>query len=166
MAESQEGVEVEYAGFWMRLGAYLIDGIILTAINFAIYFVPGFVYFTVTWELGSLKLVSSAFAVVILVLCIIISIAYPICFWRWRGQTPGKMAVGIKLIRSNNSPVSWRAAAMRFLGYIICWVTFGLLFLWIAFDSRKRGIHDRIAGTCVIKLPRKKVLLNEAYEGS
>ena len=47
MAESQEGIEVEYAGFWMRLGAYLIDGIILTAINYAIYFVPGFVYFTV-----------------------------------------------------------------------------------------------------------------------
>ena len=156
----------EYAGFWMRLGAYLIDGIILTAINCSLYFVPGFVYFTTTGELGSLKLVSSAFAVVILVLCIIISIAYPVCFWRWRGQTPGKMAVGIKLIRTNDSPVGWGAAAVRFLGYIICWVTVGILFLWIAFDSRKRGVHDRIAGTCVIKLPRKKALLTEAYEGS
>lgn len=156
----------EYAGFWMRLGAYLIDGIILAIINYAIYFIPGFVYFAITGELGSNKPVPGAFAVVILVLCLIISIAYPVCFWRWRGQTPGKMAVGIKLIRTNDSPVGWGAAAMRFLGYIICWVTFGLLFLWIAFDSRKRGIHDRIAGTCVIKLPRKKALLTEAYEGN
>ncbi len=164
--ESQEGFVAEYAGFWMRLGAYIIDGIILAAINYAIYFVPGFAYFTITWELGSLKIVSSAFAVVILVLCVTVSIAYPVCFWRWRGQTPGKMALGIKIIRTSGSPLSWRDAALRFLGYIICWVTFGLLFLWIAFDSRKRGIHDRIAGTCVIKLPLKKALLPEAYEGN
>jgi uncharacterized RDD family membrane protein YckC len=37
-------------------------------------------------------------------------------------------------------------------------------FIWIAFDDRKQGIHDKIAETYVIKLPRKKVILPETYE--
>jgi uncharacterized RDD family membrane protein YckC len=165
METKQEDVAVRYAGFWLRIGAYLVDLIIMVIINYAIYFSPGFVYFLIVGELGSKEPAADAFAVVVLVLCVMASIAYPICFWRWRGQTPGKMAAGIRVVRIDGSPLGWGAAAMRFLGYIVNWLTLGLLFVWVAADSRKRGVHDRMAGTCVVRLPRRGVLLNGAYEG-
>jgi uncharacterized RDD family membrane protein YckC len=42
---------------------------------------------------------------------------------------------------------------LRYLGYIICFLMLGTGFLWIAFDVRKQGIHDKIADTVVVKLP-------------
>jgi len=165
MEAKQEDVPVRYAGFWLRLGAYLVDLIIMVIMDYAIYFAPGFGYFAVVGELGSKEPAANAFAVVILVLCVMASIAYPICFWRWRGQTPGKMAAGIRVVRADGSPLGWRAAALRFLGYIVNWLTLGLLFVSVGVDDRKRGIHDRMAGTCVVRLPPRGVLLNGAYEG-
>ena len=165
MEQKQKDGAVRYAGFWLRLGAYLVDLIIMVIIDYAIYFAPGFVYFAIVGELGSNEPAANAFAVVVLVLCVVVSIAYPICFWRWRGQTPGKMAAGIRVVRIDGSPLGWRAAAMRFLGYLVNWLTLGVLFLWVAADDRKRGIHDRMAGTCVVRLPRKGVLLTGAYQG-
>ena len=42
------------------------------------------------------------------------------------------------------------------LGYVICGATLFLLFLWVAFDARKQGVHDKMAGTYVIVIPKKK----------
>jgi len=165
MEARQEDVPVRYAGFWLRLGAYLVDLTIMVMIDYAIYLAPGFVYFAIVGQLGSGEPATNAFAVVVLVLCVMASIAYPICFWRWRGQTPGKMAAGIRVVRADGSPLGWGAAALRFLGYVLNCLTLGLLFVWVAADDRKRGIHDRMAGTCVVRLPRRGVVLNGAYEG-
>lgn len=165
MEAERNNVAVRYAGFWLRLGAYLVDLIIMVIIDYAIYLAPGFVYFAIVGELGSDEPAANALAIVILVLCVMASIAYPICFWRWRGQTPGKMAAGIRVVRADESPLDWRAAVMRFLGYVVNWLTLGLLFVWVAFDDRKRGVHDRMAGTCVVRLPRRGVLLSGACAG-
>lgn len=162
--EKQKGnVTAEYAGFWMRLGAYIIDGIILNAINYIIYFVPGFIYFAITGKLGSDEIAPTALAVVVFLLCLIVCIAYPVCFWQWRGQTPGKMALGIKIIRTDGSDLTWGSAFVRFLGYIVSTIIIYIGFIWIAFDNRKQGIHDKIADTYVIKLPPKRVILPETY---
>ena len=165
MGASDGCVAVKYGGFWLRLGAYLVDLIILAAINYAIYLGPGFVYFAFVGGLASDEPAPNAFAIVILALCVMVSIAYPICFWRWRGQTPGKMAAGIRVVRADGSPPGWGPAVLRFLGYIISWLTLGVLFIWVAADDRKRAIHDRMAGTCVVRLRRMGVRLIRAYEG-
>ena len=81
MEQKQRDGAVRYAGFWLRLGAYLVDLIIMVIIDYAIYFAPGFVYFAIVGELGSNEPAANAFAVVVLVLCVVVSIAYPICFW-------------------------------------------------------------------------------------
>lgn len=159
------GVPVgERAGFWARLAAYVIDGIIVATTCYALYFVPGFLYFAAIGQLGSNEPAPLAMAVVIFALCVIAGVGYPVCFWRWRGQTPGKMALGIRVVRSDGSPPGWGAALLRFLGYVLAWVTADLLFLWIPVDRQGRGIHDRIAGTYVVKAPRKRSQLTEAYE--
>jgi uncharacterized RDD family membrane protein YckC len=135
---------LEYAGFWIRLGAGVIDLLILGFIVVIIaYFFPA----PTIWATSGLA----------------ISVAYWLGFWVWRGQTPGKMAVGIKVIRTDSSPVKWQYALRRFLGYIVTAVTLFIGFIWVAFDSRKQGVHDKIADTYVVKLPVRQVAFTGRY---
>jgi uncharacterized RDD family membrane protein YckC len=135
---------LEYAGFWIRLGAGVIDLLILGSFATVLaYFFP----LPAIW-------VSAAVAV---------SIGYWLGFWVWRGQTPGKMAVGIKVIRTDSSTVKWPCAARRCLGYVVSTLTLFLGFVWVAFDSRKQGVHDRIADTYVVKLPVRQLVLTGPY---
>jgi len=135
---------LEYAGFWVRLGAGVTDLLILGFIVVIIaYFFPA----PVIWVTSGL----------------VISLAYWLGFWVWRGQTPGKMALGIKVIRTDSSPVKWQCALCRFLGYIVSVVTLFIGFIWVAFDSHKQGIHDKIADTYVVKLPVRQVAFTRHY---
>lgn len=172
MEQRQEGIAVEYAGFWMRLGAYLIDGIALWLVSSILGFIVGlFMFPFVFWAWAPAADHMMAYHPLWFftraawsLFWLIIPAAYFICFWALRGETPGMMALRIRVIGTDGSPVDWGAAVVRFLGYIICWVTAGLLFLWVAFDGRKQGIHDKIADTYVIILPRKRAILPETHE--
>jgi uncharacterized RDD family membrane protein YckC len=135
---------LEYAGFWVRLGAGVID---LLTLGFTVVIVACFFLAPVIWVTSGL----------------VISVAYWLGFWVWRGQTPGKMALGIKVIRTDSSPVKWQCALCRFLGYIVSVVTLFIGFIWIAFDGRKQGIHDKIADTYVVKLPVRQVAFTGSY---
>jgi len=135
---------LEYAGFWIRLGAGVIDLLVLALLSGTILFASGS---------PSLLIISA----------LIISFAYFVGFWTWRGQTPGKMAVGIKVIRTDHSTVNWRCALRRCLGYITSTLILFVGFIWIAFDARKQGIHDKIADTYVVKLPVRQVAFTGPY---
>jgi uncharacterized RDD family membrane protein YckC len=63
------------------------------------------------------------------------------------------MLLNIKVLRGDGTRVTAGYSLLRFLGYVVCGLTLGIGFLWIAFDSRKQGIHDKIADTVVVKLP-------------
>ncbi len=151
----KESYTVDYAGFWLRLLALGIDGAILGALAWL---------FNGLWPLawgfgwmgtavgasaasGDAGVVYWAFGLMIPFLMIT---AYFIGFWRWRGQTPGKLALGITIVRFNGDSLSWGGAIMRFLGYIISAVPVPIGFIWIAFDSRRQGLHDKLAETYVI----------------
>ena len=68
------------------------------------------------------------------------------------GQTPGKMIFGLKVVQSTGEQMTFGIAFLRWVGYIISGTVFYLGFVWIAFDGRKRGWHDKIAGTVVIRV--------------
>jgi uncharacterized RDD family membrane protein YckC len=75
-----------------------------------------------------------------------------ILFWRFRGATPGKMLVKAKIVKAEDlGPPSTGRLIGRFLAYFISIVPVFLGFLWIAFDKRKQGWHDKIAGTVVVR---------------
>jgi uncharacterized RDD family membrane protein YckC len=76
--------------------------------------------------------------------------AYFALFWILKGQTPGKMALGIKIISTDGSPITTGQAIMRFIGYIIGAIIMFLGFIWAAFDSKRQGWHDKIAETYVV----------------
>lgn len=77
-----------------------------------------------------------------------------ISIWMWIrfAATPGKMALNPKIVNAHTGEnMTTGQAIIRYLGYIVSALPLGLGFLWITFDQRKRGWHDMMAGTVVIK---------------
>lgn len=148
---TRESYTVDYAGFWLRLLALAIDGAILGTLIWlfnglwSLAFGRGWMGAAASGDAG---VVYWTFGVLIPVLMIA---AYFIGFWQWRGQTPGKLALQITIVRFNGDPIGWGGAIMRFLGYIISVVPILIGFIWIAFDSRRQGLHDKLAETYVIR---------------
>ena len=66
------------------------------------------------------------------------------------GQTFGKMALRIKVVNEDGSPLDYRKAFLRWLGYFLCDLTLDLGYLWAAFDLRKQGLHDKVCKTIVV----------------
>ncbi|MDY6912398.1 MAG: RDD family protein [Chloroflexota bacterium] len=158
MGNQQTPEIVAYAGFWRRLFAYLIDALLLsiagslalpmTGLGLLGQYPPGIP----SWY-GPLAPFEILIASLSGLFSLVITACYFIVFWVWKGQTLGKMALGIKIIRGDGSGITFENALLRFLGYFICFIFAYIPFLWIAFDRHKQGIQDKIADTYVIKLP-------------
>jgi uncharacterized RDD family membrane protein YckC len=85
-------------------------------------------------------------------LTVVLSIAYPLYFWTSRGATPGKSLLGLKVVTTEGkSPIGIKSAVLRLIGYMINGFIFGIGFLLIALSEDKRGLHDRIAETAVVR---------------
>jgi len=96
----------------------------------------------------------------ILLIFLIVFTVYSVMSWAATGQTVGKMTVGIKVICTDSSAVDLRIAFIRFFGCLLSVATLGIGFIILAFDSHKQALHDRIAGTYVVKLPVRQVVLD------
>ena len=155
----------------MRLGAFLVDGLILSAVGWlitVIFVAFGFAIDQTIFGEGAEVFSYSAAGhgviwLVIWIIGIAIEVMYFVAFWAWKGQTPGKIALGIKIIRTDGSSLSWGRAFLRYLDYIISVITIYIGFTWIVFDGRRQGLHDKVADTYVVRLPRKQAILPETY---
>ena len=93
---------------------------------------------------------------------VIISYVFPlvatILFWIYKCATPGKIALSVKIVdaKTGNNPTV-RQSIIRYLGYYVSLIPLGLGFLWIAWDAKKQGWHDKMAGTVVIRSKNKGV---------
>ncbi|MBI4537981.1 MAG: RDD family protein [Gemmatimonadetes bacterium] len=72
----------------------------------------------------------------------------------WRGQTPGKRLLGIRVVRLDGEPISWWAAFERFGGYAAGLATGLLGFFQILWDANRQAVHDKIASTVVLHLAK------------
>jgi uncharacterized RDD family membrane protein YckC len=128
----------DYAGFWARALAFLLDAVIVTVIVVPILVLGlGVTEIPSENSLELLAFLASAMAV--------------IAFWRAFGATPGKIALGLKIVdAASGARPSLGRLALRFLGYFVSAFPLYLGFLWAAFDRRKQGWHDKIARTIVI----------------
>ncbi len=135
-----------YAGFWIRLLAYLIDGAIIFVVVFVISLLMG--GFVKTNPDTGLQQVNAG-AQAIALLC---GIAYIVGFWSARSATPGQMALGMRIVRADNgAPIDVSKALIRYVGYVISAIPLGLGLIWAGFDPRKQGWHDKLAGTYVVR---------------
>ena len=127
--------EVEYAGFWIRFGAYLIDGLVLGLF--------GLLVGLATEDVSQANMLQIAFGAI-----------YLVGFWVADGATPGKKVFGLRVQMVNGDPIGIGAGLLRYVGYYISGLTFGIGFLMVAFTAEKRGLHDFIAGTVVVRQRR------------
>jgi uncharacterized RDD family membrane protein YckC len=138
--------DLEYVGFWARVGAALIDSVLVLIVTVpllvAIYgrayfggqqkgFIAGPADFLISW-------VAPAVAA--------------IAFWLYMQATPGKMAVSARVVdASTGNTLSVGQSVGRYLAYFVSILPLGIGLLWVAFDSRKQGWHDKLAGTVVVR---------------
>ncbi|MCK9274822.1 MAG: RDD family protein [Syntrophales bacterium] len=139
-----------YGGFWRRAVAFSIDHIILivfiTILNFALRNAVPFMDFSSDASEWSFSFLIPYFGT-----SAIFNMIYFTFFHSAGGQTPGKMLLGLKVIKTSGEPVTPGVAFLRWAGYLISRIVLMLGFLWVAFDPKKQGWHDKIAGTYVIR---------------
>lgn len=150
MDRDESGSE-EYGGFWIRAGASIIDIVLLCIIIVPVLWgVYGEEYF------NSTKLIAGP--VDFLVTWVLPAIAV-ILFWIYKSATPGKMAVGLRIVdASTGGPPSTGQFVGRYLAYFLSLLPLGLGYLWVAWDARKQGWHDKLAGTVVVRRVRAPVV--------
>lgn len=124
------------AGFWIRGGAYMIDGMVVML---------GQVLF-----MGFLVLVG-----IPQTLAQLVSSLLGVAYFVWMpaansGQTLGKMAAGIAIVRTGGEPLTYLRCLGRWGGYMASTVTLGLGFIIAAFTDKKRALHDYICDTRVV----------------
>ena len=147
----KEGVTLagamEYAGFWIRFGALLIDGIITWIVNMIVS-VPFQFIGTTSPERPGVLFATGLF---VFLLQMAIPAVYEIWFVGKYGATPGKMACKIKVVTADGGQVSYARATGRYFAKWISGITLCIGYLMAAFDDEKRTLHDRICDTRVIK---------------
>jgi uncharacterized RDD family membrane protein YckC len=139
-----ENRELKYAGFWIRLWASIIDSILVLLIISPIFLVivgtefleseqytQGPVDFFISWVFPAIAVLA---------------------FWIYKSATPGKMVVSAKIVdaKTGEKPTVGQLVG-RYLGYFVSGLPLGLGFFWVAFDRRKQGWHDKLAGTVIIR---------------
>jgi uncharacterized RDD family membrane protein YckC len=87
------------------------------------------------------------------VLTFLLTITYQWYFLtKYQGQTPGKMLLGIRVVKTDGSALTTIDAIVRTLGYTLNWILLGFGWLLTFWDKNHQGLHDRIAGTYVVKV--------------
>ncbi|MGI9338150.1 MAG: RDD family protein [Gammaproteobacteria bacterium] len=151
----------QYVGFWARLGAALIDTIV-------VHLPVGLVMILLIYgtDIDAIPANVSVRDLPIFIAHGIVEIA----FWRWKGATPGKMVIGAKIVdeKTGELPSVFqciRRYAIFFIGVAAPAFTSNLLPIYsavlascvmVAISKKKQGLHDGLAGTVVIKVPKKQ----------
>jgi uncharacterized RDD family membrane protein YckC len=136
--------ELEYAGFWIRVGASIIDTILLLVITLPLTMM---FYGESMWENDSLIMGPADF----LINWVLPAIGV-VVFWLYKSATPGKMILGLKVVNAvSGEPLSVGQAVGRYLGYFVSMIPLFLGVLWVAWDRKKQGWHDKLAGSVVVK---------------
>ncbi len=151
-------MENNYGGFWLRAVAFLIDIIILKFTSIVLLFIgivalnSGFQSYEYDLSVNTFANITCKFVAIYYIMTVFLYAVYFTYFHGTTGQTIGKKIFGLKVLQSTGEPMTLGIAFLRWVGYIISGLILYLGYIWIAFDRKKQGWHDKIAGTCVIKV--------------
>jgi uncharacterized RDD family membrane protein YckC len=136
------------AGFWLRAGAYFLDSVLIWTVGL----VAAVSLFGIEAEQAINELVgaSPGWTTTILITALDVTY-YTITVGLW-GQTLGKALLGLKVTRSDGSPLTYTRSFARFWAYSLSYIPFGLGFIAIALSSQKRGWHDFVCDTRVVQV--------------
>jgi len=140
----ENGDNLVYAGFWIRVWASIIDTILLGFVTIPILLS---IYGTKYFESESVIQGPADF-----LLSTVLPVIAVIVFWIYKSATPGKMAVSVKIVDATTGENPSTAQCIgRYFAYFISALPLGLGMIWVAFDKRKQGWHDKLAGTVVVR---------------
>jgi uncharacterized RDD family membrane protein YckC len=148
------------AGFFSRALAFVIDLAILGVVQlFVATFVQTIIkFFSITGLVNTVIDTLKQSSVQIgtgSVLTSLLVIGYYTFFWTLVGFTPGKAILGLKVMRSNGSKLSFGRSLVRFFSYWISAIPVFLGYFWVLWDRKNQAWHDKIAGTQVMYIPKK-----------
>jgi uncharacterized RDD family membrane protein YckC len=136
-------------GFVSRSVAFVVDAILVSALiaiaGVFIQLVADFFRFSPQDNASNLVYGAGLTALVAL-----LQMVYFVCFWSLLGQTPGKILLGLRIVRTDGRRIGAGRALLRYFGYWISAVPLGLGFLWVLIDRRRRAWHDHLADTEVL----------------
>ena len=136
--------EFEYVGFWARVGAAMVDTVLVLIVCVPLV---TFVYGRTYWTSEALLQGPADFLINWLLPAIAV-----VVFWIYRQATPGKIAIGARIVDAETGgKPSTRQLIVRYLGYYVSMLPLMAGIVWVAFDPRKQGWHDKLAGTVVIR---------------
>jgi len=136
---------LDYAGFWSRAGARIMDSLILYTINMILSRATGIAP-EALYDIDNMR----GPALVLLTVSVCVQLAYFTWFVGRFGATPGKIACGLKIVRPDGSPVTYARAFGRVFAETLSGLTFFAGYIMAAFDGQKRALHDRVCDTRVI----------------
>lgn len=141
--------ELEYVGFWPRVGAAIIDSILVLIICIPL----------MIWVYGPAYLQAEVLVFIHGPADILINWVFPaiavVLFWIYRQATPGKMAIGARIVdaKTGGKPSTGQLIG-RYLAYYVSILPLLLGLIWVGIDPRKQGFHDKLAGTLVVRSKR------------
>lgn len=155
----KRSIQGQYAGAVTRGLAFLLDSLII-AVTLAV----------TTWLISTtLRLIGiniqdcpspeqmavfarvcNATRIVMAIYAALFAPLYAWFFWTFGGATPGMGVMGIRIVRVDGKPLTFFNSVRRVLGFALCLVTLGIGFAKMLIDNQRQGLHDSIAGTCVI----------------
>jgi uncharacterized RDD family membrane protein YckC len=146
--------DLTYVGFWKRTVAVLVDAFLIILVTLPILiWAYGFEYLNNEhMEKGSLDfIINYVFPTIAVIL-----------LWKYYQATPGKMIFKATIVdaKTGGRP-TLKQWIIRYLGYFVSLLPFGLGYFWVAFDKKKQSFHDKLAKTLVIQ---SKVIESEPVE--
>ncbi|HEX9896152.1 MAG TPA: RDD family protein [Dehalococcoidales bacterium] len=155
------------AGFWRRFASFIIDNIFIAIGSLMVFSIVFAILFSIFPDLADKYRITEYSWNAILTaseapmtwldwLTYLGGIVIDIVYWTvaigWKGRTLGKFMLGMKVVKTDGSRVGYLRAFGRYWGYVLCNLTLGFGFLAIAWNKQKRGLHDFICDTMVVKI--------------
>jgi len=142
-----------YAGLASRTVAFALDAAVINLVAWAVTAIValGFSLITVPEEVRTVLVTTGV------VLAAVWAVGYFVFFWSATGQTPGDRVLGLRIQDERmEQPIRGRRAALRLLALPLSALPLCAGFLMILVDDRRRALHDRIARTTVVYVPRER----------
>tara|TARA_B100001079_G_C15980755_1_gene327431 strand:+ start:60 stop:524 length:465 start_codon:yes stop_codon:yes gene_type:complete len=138
--------DLKYVGFWKRFLAFLLDVFLILLITLPFLFLE---YGSDFVQTSAEDTSNSSFDIL---MNYILPAFVTILLWKYFQATPGKMVFKATIVdKMTGGKPSLGQLIIRYLGYFVSLGPVGFGYIWIAFDKKKQGFHDKLANTVVVQ---------------
>lgn len=141
-----------YGGFWIRFCAVIIDGILLQLVRMpmSLLILGAMESPFQSFQARMAPMAMTGAMLTLTLVSMLVAFLYEVIMIRYYGATVGKMAIGVKVIRTDGNDVSWGVSIGRYFMKIVSGMILAIGYIMAGFDDEKRALHDRVCDTRVV----------------